>query len=418
MKKLFQIVPWLALWCAFVGFGVWMRMVQPWEVPPCGYYEIYGLDYLRYSQLLGHTHMIGYAAFRHPLYGWLLSPFILLGHRLHQFGEWPYWIWLICLFSTVMLASVFLIYRLACRLDLSKVEAAVCAGLFASFAYVWFLAVCPESFGLSCLLSLAILSWGLGSADRQTRDEMAFMGVPVKSPGLGRRLDWAGWGLLAILSGGITSTQGVKAALAYLATHRITKKLLVVLALGIVGAFALVALVFTLRMMGRTESGRYLQGFLEAKENISMFFAHDGITWGERFHQAWVFFSDPIVTRGAPLSMNVLKGGYSNLLAPVLVTLALVCATVGVWLGCRTTLVKMVGAMFLLDFGLHFVLFWGMDEAQIYAGHWFYAVPLLAGLVCLHLKGVARKGYVLLLGLLAGGILACNLWAFTHLTVV
>ena len=37
----------------------------------------------------------------------------------------------------------------------------------------------------------------------------------------------------------------------------------------------------------------------------------------------------------------------------------------------------MIFAMFSVDVIIHLVFFWGMREAQIYCGQWFYALPIL-----------------------------------------
>ena len=36
-----------------------------------------------------------------------------------------------------------------------------------------------------------------------------------------------------------------------------------------------------------------------------------------------------------------------------------------------------MAATLAVDIVIHFVFFWGMDEAQIYCGHWFYVLPIL-----------------------------------------
>ena len=409
-----RLLPGLLLWCAFLAFGVWMTQalnVRNWGRQH-GPTELYGLDYCRYTEMLSHTRMIGYAAFRHPLYGWFLSPVILLGHRLcDTAGFEGFRLFLAGVFSAVMTGASLLVQRILHRLGLHPGEAWICTALFASFAAVWLLAACPESFGLSCLLALAVLAWGLDSRARAVRTEIRIFDVPVKSPTVGRKLDLAGWGLLALLTGGVTTTQGVKTVLAYLVLHRPSKRRTALLAGGILAAFVLLAGIFAVRMMLRNAAAGpgHIQTFATAWTNISSAFLPEGTTGAARLRYAWVFFSEPIVTRGEPFAVNHLVHGYSSLLPQLLVGCTLACAAIGVWCGRHTVLVKMIGAMFLLDFALHFVLFWGMEEAQIYAGHWLHAVPLLAGCTFLKLTDRARFLYGAFLLALAALVLTANI---------
>jgi len=367
-----RILPWVLLWGVFVAFGLWVRSVQPWPEDPTTIVEIHGMDYRQYAHLLGDWRMVFYAAFRHPLYGWLLSPVIGVGARFRESGEWAFWCWLITFFSAVMTLAHVFVYWLLRRLALDRLTAAALTALFAGFAASWILAACPESFNISCLLALLTLHFALY--------------VQRHAKTMDRQLEYAGWGALAVLTGGITSTQVVKTALAYCVVRRPKARHVALIALGLLGAGLLVGLVFCLRLYVRTESGGFAREFSLALGNIGDYFVGGHKSVACRIGRVLVFFTEPIVTRGAPFSVNELPTAYASPLVAALALLPPIGGVAAAWFARREFIVRLIAAMFLVDVGIHFVLFWGMDEAQIYAGHWYYAVPILIG------AGLARIG--------------------------
>lgn len=405
MKRAMKLLPWLLLWGAFVAFGIWVRSCQPWKLPTPDPVEIHGLDYHRYAWMLGHVTMIKYAAFRHPLYGWFMSPFILFGHRIREVGGlWAYWIWLVCLFSLVMTVAVWLVHKVLLRLELKPFERFVCCALFSSFASVWMLAACPESFGLSCVLALCTILWGLESARRCAGDTV-----------YGRQIDLVGWSALALLTGGVTITQLAKTGLAYAVTHKVTKRLLLCFAGGFVLIVLLTVGIFALRMWGRNLSAApgHAETLAGAWQNIDSYLTASTVSLSTRFHRMWVFFSEPLVTRGEDFQQNEV-GTYRNMVAPLLVWCVLGCAAAGAWFNRRHPIVKLLAAMFAVDFAIHFVVAWGMIEAQIYAGHWFYGLPLLVGLLQSRVPSRGRFACSVGMLVLSVAIFSMNLFSILH----
>lgn len=396
----FRFLPWFAVWTLFMVFASWLRSVLPWsDCDGTGLsewighevdYGVYGMDYIPYSEWF--RRMLAPIGIRHPLFNVLISPFSAFLICVRKLGMEPFWICLTGIFSAVMTGAVYLVGRIMRRVGLSAAESVSCMALFMSFSYTWLLAACPESFGISCLLSLGLLLWGLRDA--------------------GRRMDMVGWGVMAFLMGGVTSPQALKAVLAYVATHRLTKRLLLALFafctcfLGVAGGL------FGYRIYLKCSSGL---GFGDAVMNswgsCIRWFGTSDVSVADHVHRWWVFFSEPLVLRGEDVLTSVL-GGYSDCLAPSVAGCVLGCAAVGALLHRRHALVKMIVAMFAVDFVLHFVLFWGMAEAQIYAGHWFYVTPLLAGCVLMHLQGRLRVAYAAFLGFLSAAAFVCNVQAF------
>jgi len=395
-RWLLGISPWFLLWGAFIAFGLWVRSVQPWTPEETGYrtVELYAMDYRRYSQMLGGWNMILYSCFRHPLYGVLMSPAIGIGAHFRELGEWPFWGWLIAFFSGVMTLVHFLVYWMLRRQALDRPTSAALTALMASFAASWILAACPESFNISCLLALLTLHFALY--------------VHRHGKTMDRRLEYAGWGALAVYTGGVTCTQAVKTAVAYFVTRRPKWKHLLLIVLAILGAGLVVGVFFVIRLYLRTEAGSFEREFASGLHNVGAFFT-GGMPLMRRLGCVFIFFSEPIVTRGMPFCMQRLPSAYA---VPALGAVALLpplAAVVSAWFARRNFIVKLIAAMFLVDMGIHFVLFWGMDEAQIYAGHWYYAIPIFIGAALVRHERSRRRWAVAGILVLAMTILLLNL---------
>jgi len=396
-RWLLRILPWLLLWGAFIAFGFWVRSVQPWETPPGKPLELNAMDYRRYSQMLDHWCKIFYICFRHPLYGWLMSPVIIIGSHFRTLGEWPFWGWLITFFSGVMTLVHFLVYWMLRRLSLDRLTSAALTALFASFAASWILAACPESFNISCLLALVTLHFALY--------------VHRHEKTMDRQLEYAGWGALAVFTGGITCTQSVKTAVAYFVTRRPKWKHVFLVGLAILGAGFLVGIVFVVRLYLRTEPGSFWREFAGGLHNIGAFFT-GGMPLMRRLGCIFVFFTEPVVSRGMPFDVMVFPARYASSLAACLALLPALAALVSAWFARREFIVRLIAAMFLVDVGIHFVLFWGMSEAQIYAGHWYYAIPILIGTGLARQERRQRRWALAVIAAAAVTILALNLHAW------
>lgn len=383
------------LGAALVAFGVWMHAMMPVPLGTPRDTEIYSFDYLKYANTLSDVRFIGYGRFRHPLFAWITSVVTAVGQRvLEVLGEPAFWIYLCVVFSAVVLGAVALLYRCLRKVvGLDALGAAACTALFVSFAHTWLLAGLPETYPLSLLLSLVVLNW-------------AFARIPD------RRIEGVGWGVLAVLSGGITLTQGVKTCLAYCVAKRPTRRQILIGALSLAALIALVVLVFYVRLRIRVSANpgeRGMEGAIHELFGPLIGFSHSP---GEWLHRVWVFFSEPIIVRGEPFDVRTIDGGYGSFVQPVLLFALYAMAAVGAWMGRRHMLAKLLLTMFLVDVAIHFVLGWGLAESQLYAAHWFYAIPLLVGFSLVGATG--RNRHLLLFAVLglALGIILCNIHGY------
>ena len=360
-RAAFEAVPFMLLWAAFFAFGLWLRRQIPIDMSPG---ELHGFDYNGHGELFADHRLITFTRFRHPLFGWLMSPISLFGARIAEVSFLAYWGYLSFVFSGIVTAAVWMVYRIAAGIEgVGKPCAAVCAALFACFGYVRYLAAGPESFSVSMVIALATLWWGVHSPLVDGRRFLAGKEIYEKIV----------WGVLFIAATGITITQGAKVILAYLVSRRLSKRDWMLLGTAL-AAIAIAGVVFyfvklvLLGAEGRTVGSAF--------SDLFSCIPHD-ISWGRRFRMLEMFFCEPIVPHGVPYSISEITTAYLSWWQYAVCAVVYVMAAVGVWRMRNTRLVRMIGAMFCVDAVIHLVLFWGMAEAQIYCGHWFYALPIL-----------------------------------------
>jgi len=413
MSRLKRVLPWLLLGLAFVLFGVWVRMQCPASLY-CGKdTEIYSFDFLGYAYTVSDFRYLGYGRFRHPLWGWLTAPLTLFGSKFLMLGEWPFWGFLLVVFASVGVLGVWLLRRLLLTFaGISAAEATVATCLFLSFAHVWLLAGLPETFGPSMTLALLTLCWALGSSARRQRNSITILGETVTEARLGAQLDRIGWILLAVLTGGVTITQAAKTGIAYALTFGKWMRPLMWVALAFAGGAALVVLVFYLRVRVRLILYSDAPGMESAWHSLVDHIAPLATGWGERAWRIWVFFSEPIILRGENFDVRVISRGYDSCLQPALLAVLYALAGVSAWLNRKAPVVRMLAAMFLVDVAIHFVIGWGLGEAQLYGGHWMYGVPILIGFLFPRVSGRLRRPLMCAVLVLAASIFLCNVHGY------
>ena len=403
----------IALALAFLAFGVWVHSQVPVPIGTDRDTEIYSFDYLGYAHTFTDFRFIGYGRFRHPLWGWLLSPLTLLGQRLYSLSESAYWIYILAFFASVAAFTVMLMYRLLRKsVGISRGEALAATAWFASFAHVWLLGGMPETYGISMLLAVATLHWALGSGRRAAAEEFSFFGERVSAPQLGAKIDAAGWAALTVLAGGITITQSLKTVLAMMMARRPSWRRMMWLGAALAAALLLVVGVFCLRVWLRVRADASAPGFTSAWHTLVDNFTGCEVTLGERLGYVWVFFSEPLILRGENFDVRRITGGYATLWQPMLLMVSYGMVVASAWLNRRCLLVKLIGGMFAVDVLIHFVAQWGLTESQLYAGHWFYVLPIFAGLMFPAMEGAWRRLYLHALWLLAIGFAAFNVYGY------
>lgn len=356
-RRLFEALAFFALWMIYFAYGLWLRHQIPIDAVPG---ELHGFDYNAHGLLFADYRLILFTRFRHPLFGWLMSPIPLFGERLARISFVAYWGYLSLIFSAFVAASVWLAYRIMARINgVGRLRAAICAAGFACFGYMRYLAAGPESFPVSMFLALAVLGW---------------VGRSPADDGRKQLLDRVGWGVLFFLSGGITITQGVKTALAYVVARKQTRRTWLFLgggacALAVCGTlFYIVKLVWLGREGGQTIASAF--------ESLFESIPH-GLSWGQRLRMIEMFLCEPIIPHSIPYSVSKITVGYGTWWPYALCAGIYLLAVIGAWRMRRMQIMRIIFATLAIDIVIHFVFFWGMEEAQIYCGHWFYVLPIL-----------------------------------------
>lgn len=342
------------VWVALTAYGVWVRQ----QIPLDALGAVHGWDYNGLGRLLSDHRSLSYIRFRHPLWGFFLAPIPLLLERVAQLDYMLFWGCLAFVFSGFVTAGIWLVYRVCASLDgVGRVRAALCTAGFACFAYVRYMATGPESYPLSMPLAVGTLLWVLRTERR-----------PVDL-----RLDTAVWGALFFFAGGTTLTQGVKVVLAYLVSHRLSRRVWGWLVGGGAALLAAGALFYVVKLVVLGDGTRTVgAAFRELWAVVPQ-----GIGWGERLRMLEMFFCEPIVPHGVPFTVSKIVQGYASAGPYVVCGAVYALAAFGAWRLRRTRLLRAMAAMFAVDALIHLAFFWGMEEAQIFCPHWFYALPIL-----------------------------------------
>jgi len=201
------------------------------------------------------------------------------------------------------------------------------------------------------------------------------------------------WGGMALLAGGVTITNGIKPVVAFfcssgrgLETLKFLRRNLktVLIAVGLVGtAFAALEVAKWRFIDGKSIAYEVEMGY----DYISCWFS-GGFSFVERMRRIWeIFLLEPVLTHGVIFGpkdahgLDFLPLGYGLPIPHVVGAVLYGLCGWSAWKNRRDAVVRAALAMVSFDFLLHVVVGWGLVEAQIYCGHWFYVLPvLLAGL--------------------------------------
>lgn len=342
------------LWLVYFGFGLWARRQFPLDAVGA----IHGWDFNGLAEILSDYRSLSFIRFRHPAFGFFLVPIPLLLGRVAQLNYMFYWGCLSFIFAGFTTVGVWLVYRVSLALDgVGRGVAAFCTAAFASFAYVRYMAVGPESYPISMALALAALLWILYT----------------RCHGVAAKLDVVVWCALFFFAGGMTITQGAKIVLAYLVTHRLTRRAWGWLIGGGGAVFAFGTVFYVLKLVVFGDGGRTIESAFRELWAV----VPQGIGWGERLRMLEMFFFEPIIPHGVPYVESKIVVGYAGWWQYVVCGVLYLVAAFGAWRLRHAVLMRVMAAMASIDVVIHLVFFWGMEEAQIYCGHWFYLLPIL-----------------------------------------
>lgn len=310
-----------ALYAAFVGAAFLLRA----HMAESGAAEILGWDYQTFVGQIQDWRWIGYFGFRHPGLGLVCSPLVALEH-----------IWsgaYLLVMPAVATATAWMIWRMSGWLGL---------GVWLVMPTTWILAGVPESFPIAQLALVGSCYWLLN--EKCVAARWGQRALPLVSVAF------------AVLNTMITLTNGVKPIVGWLVMNwkGLDRKVIVRGGLAVVGAVLLGVGFFYLRTL---MTGRGMGAGIEAT-------------------LSWI-----------PAERNLPQELYGFFVRPVGLWQSFIVyplAFFGIFRSVRahhTSSLLLLTSYFAVDVLIHGIVGWGMTEPWVFAPHWIWMLPLLAGQV-------------------------------------
>ena len=304
---------------------------------------------------------------RHPLFRMLCLPFAIVDEFFGIAGVKA--TWAVFMTATVLLMSLsgLFVFKSLRLLGLSKTISTILLITFCSFAHVIMLGFQVESFVLSLFFGSMMVLLLLNKYHDTITDSLLFVGMA-----------------------GTTSTNMFK-FLFYLLVEEKQCKPLTVRLLKSLPLFCLM-LVLTLPSLF-LRLANHPRGYLYAITGDS--FSFTGSTQSKWHLFTTNFLSEPFLfhyTNGiihSQDSTNLPVYLYSWYWLPVLLLLLLVI--ISVIKHFRHDVVKLFCLCFCFDVFMHFVVGYGMEEAQLFSGHWLFFIPVQLGVLIASLGGLLQK---------------------------
>lgn len=356
---------WTALVVMLCFFGVVSGMVctaiRPTELGMMGYDTAGHLTVD--DMMISSRNMLSWNM-RHPLFRLLYLPVILINELLFLLGvniTWP-----LFLATSVVLVSLsgLFTFKTLRALGLSTVPAALLLALFCSFAHTMMLSFQVDSFVVSMFVGSAMLLLFTTKVHNRLSDNMLLLGMA-----------------------GATSTNFVKFAFYQILEERdvkaTAKRFLMSIPLSCI-LFALTLPDLVSRLVHRP------RGLMYAVMGDSLSFKGSELDKWRLFVEN--FISEPLLFHH---TTGILYSHETTLLPPYptpwyYLPVAVIVATVvvSVIVNCRRRIIQLFICCFGFDLLMHFAVGYGMDEAQLFCGHWLFFIPVVMGLLLSRCKSV------------------------------
>ena len=322
---------WLLMYLTFVGSS---HLLRTWMVQH-GAAEIWGWDYGTFVRQISDWSWITYAGFRHPGLGAVMSPLVALQHVWSGAYLW----------AMPGVATAWFVWKMAGWLGLA---------VWLSFPTTWLLAGTPESFPVAQLALVGSCYWALNGQFVAARWGQRALPRAAGTWGNGRRVGLLICGAFAAVNSAITLTNGVKPVLGWLVLNwkGLDRKTLVRGGAAVLGLVLLGVGFFYVRTL---VTGRGMGAGLEAT-------------------LSWI-----------PAERNLPRELYGFFIRPVGLCQSFVVyplALYGIFRAFRlhhVSLLLILSSYFTVEVLLHGVVGWGMREPWVFAPHWIWMLPLLAG---------------------------------------
>lgn len=294
---------------------------------------------------------------RHPLYKIYLLPVTLLNEGLLLLGinlSWPLYL----LTSTFMMScSGLFIFKSLRAIKVDDKAAYLLLLLFCSFAHTIMLSIQVDSFVMSMFFCSAMTLLFVRKTHNKLSDNLLFLGVV-----------------------GTTSTNFVKIIFYQLLEERLFIKTVRRFILSLI----LFACLFTLTVRNLIfRIIEYPNDFLYAILGDTLDYQGSNLN---RLHFFLVnFISEPIIfhhTTGIIYSFETVNlPSYSSQLLYIPIFLIYSIVIVSIILNRKQPIIHLFCLCFGFDLFMHFGVGYGMDEGQLFCGHWLFFIPIIIGVL-------------------------------------
>ncbi len=321
---------------------------------------------------------------RHPLYRMLYLPVILVNEALLLSGlnvTWP----LFLAFTILLMSGTGLfVFKTLRALNLTIFSSAMVLVLFCSFAHTVMLSIQVDSFVMSMFFGSMMVLLLVTKKSNTLTDNLLFLGIT-----------------------GTTSTNCFKVAFYQLIEKRsitkAAKRFLKTIPLFSIFFLLTVPNLFT-RLIERP------RGLMYAVMGDSFSFQGSDISKWKLFIEN--FLCEPILfhhTTGIIYSHETTHlPAYSFMWCYVPIAIVFILVAYSVARNYRHSVIHLFCCCFGFDMFMHFAVGYGMEEAQLFCGHWLFFIPIILGLLLAN-KNINGKLLAIILLLLCVYFLGHNL---------
>ena len=313
--------------------------------------------HLTYKPMMISTDNILNWNIRHPLYRLFFLPVIFINEGLLHIGINITWPLFLATSTWFMSCSGLFIFKTLRTLGLSIANASLMIILYCCFAHIIMLSIQVDSFVLSMFFCSAMTLLYVRHFHNKLTDNLLFLGIA-----------------------GTTSTNFVKFAIYQLLEERSFKKSIIRFIQSIGVFCVLFALTFPNLVTRLIERPR---GFLYAIMGDSFNFQGSDTSRWQLFIDN--FLSDPILfhhTTGIIYSHETIhlpSYPFAWFYLPIaFIYLLILTSVITNW---RKPVIHLFCCCFGFDVFMHFGIGYGMEEGQLFCGHWLFFIPIVIGLL-------------------------------------
>ena len=299
---------------------------------------------------------------RHPLYRLFFLPIILINEGFLACGVNITWELFLGTSTILMSCSGLFIYKTLRAINNSIIEAIILLLLFCSFAHVIMLSFQVDSFVMSMFFCSIMLLLFVKKSHNQLSDILLFLGIT-----------------------GTTSTNCIKYAFYIWIEEHSLKRAFIRFSRStfifcILFSFTFVNLIF--RLIERP------RGFLYAIIGDSLNFQGTSISKWHLFISN--FLSEPLLfhhTKGIIYSQETtILPEYPSMFYYIPIIIITLLVTYSIFNNRHNTIIQFICCCFVFDLFMHFGIGYGIEEAQLFCGHWIFYIPIIIGIQIVKMK--------------------------------